>query len=255
MRLLLVEDDPGVLRFVLKGLREQAYAVDTATTGDDALYQAEINSYDLIILDVMIPGRDGFAVCKEIRRTGNRVPILMLTALDGVEDRITGLDVGADDYLAKPFAFRELLARLRALLRRSGELRPANIRVADLVVDTAAQSVTRAGRRIPLTTKEYALVEFLARNAGRVVGRAAIAEHVWDETFDPFSNLIEVYVNRLRRKIDEESKIPLLHTRRGAGYLFGPETQTARTDDDTAELDTQRPTKKKSNPPGRKHHA
>ncbi len=254
MRLLLVEDDPGVLRFVLKGLREQAYAVDTATTGDDALYQAEINSYDLIILDVMIPGRDGFAVCKEIRKTGKRVPILMLTALDGVEDRITGLDVGADDYLAKPFAFRELLARLRALLRRSGELRPANIRVADLVVDTAAQSVTRGGCRIPLTTKEYALVEFLARNAGRVVGRAAIAEHVWDETFDPFSNLIEVYVNRLRRKIDEESKIPLLHTRRGAGYLFGPETETARGDD-AAERDVQRPAKKKSSAASRKNHA
>jgi DNA-binding response OmpR family regulator len=255
MRLLLVEDDPGVLRFVLKGLREQSYAVDTATTGDDALYQAEINSYDLIILDVMIPGRDGFAVCKEIRKTGNRVPILMLTALDGVEDRITGLDVGADDYLAKPFAFRELLARLRALLRRSGELRPANIRVADLVVDTAAQSVTRAGRRIPLTTKEYALVEFLARNAGRVVGRAAIAEHVWDETFDPFSNLIEVYVNRLRRKIDEESKIPLLHTRRGAGYLFGPETETAPGGDDVTERDAQRPTKKRASAASRKNHA
>lgn len=254
MRLLLVEDDPGVLRFVLKGLREQAYAVDTATTGDDALYQAEINSYDLIILDVMIPGRDGFAVCKEIRKTGNRVPILMLTALDSVEDRITGLDVGADDYLAKPFAFRELLARLRALLRRSGELRPANIRVADLVVDTAAQTVTRAGRRIQLTTKEYALVEFLARNAGRVVGRAAIAEHVWDDTFDPFSNLIEVYVNRLRRKIDEESRIPLLHTRRGAGYFFGPETETARTDD-AAERDAQRPAKKKSSAASRKNHA
>jgi DNA-binding response OmpR family regulator len=254
MRLLLVEDDPGVLRFVLKGLREQAYAVDTATTGDDALYQAEINSYDLIILDVMIPGRDGFAVCKEIRKTGNRVPILMLTALDGVEERITGLDVGADDYLAKPFAFRELLARLRALLRRSGELRPANIRVADLVVDTAAQSVSRGGRRISLTTKEYALVEFLACNAGRVVGRAAIAEHVWDETFDPFSNLIEVYVNRLRHKIDEESKVPLLHTRRGAGYFFGPETESARSDD-AADRDAQRPMKKKSSQASRKNHA
>lgn len=254
MRLLLVEDDPGVLRFVLKGLREQAYAVDTATTGDDALYQAEINTYDLIILDVMIPGRDGFAVCREIRKTGNRVPILMLTALDGVEDRITGLDVGADDYLAKPFAFRELLARLRALLRRSGELRPANISVADLIVDTAAQCVTRAGRRIPLTTKEYALVEFLARNAGRVVGRAAIAEHVWDETFDPFSNLIEVYVNRLRHKIDEESKIPLLHTRRGAGYFFGPETEAERADD-SAERELPRPAKRKPIQAGRKNHA
>jgi DNA-binding response OmpR family regulator len=254
MRLLLVEDDPGVLRFVLKGLRERAYAVDTATTGDDALYQAEINTYDLIILDVMIPGRDGFAVCKQIRKTGNRVPILMLTALDAVEDRITGLDVGADDYLAKPFAFRELLARLRALLRRSGELRPPNITVADVVVDTAAQTVTRRGRRIPLTTKEYALVEFLARNAGRVVGRAAIAEHVWDETFDPFSNLIEVYVNRLRRKIDEDSKLPLLHTRRGAGYLFGPEEEIA-AGDDAADRDALARAKKKSHTASKKNHA
>jgi DNA-binding response OmpR family regulator len=254
MRLLLVEDDPGVLRFVLKGLRERAYAVDTATTGDDALYQAEINTYDLIILDVMIPGRDGFAVCKQIRKTGNRVPILMLTALDAVEDRITGLDVGADDYLAKPFAFRELLARLRALLRRSGELRPPNITVADVVVDTAAQTVTRRGRRIPLTTKEYALVEFLARNAGRVVGRAAIAEHVWDETFDPFSNLIEVYVNRLRRKIDEDSKLPLLHTRRGAGYLFGPEEEIV-AGDEAADRDALARAKKKSHTASKKNHA
>jgi DNA-binding response OmpR family regulator len=254
MRLLLVEDDPGVLRFVLKGLREQAYAVDTATTGDDALYQAEINTYDLIILDVMIPGGDGFAVCKQIRKTGNRVPILMLTALDGVEDRITGLDVGADDYLAKPFAFRELLARLRALLRRSGELRPPNITVADVVVDTAAQTVTRRGRRIPLTTKEYALVEFLARNAGRVVGRAAIAEHVWDETFDPFSNLIEVYVNRLRHKIDEDSKLPLLHTRRGAGYLFGPEEEIV-AGDEAADRDALARAKKKSHTASKKNHA
>jgi two-component system copper resistance phosphate regulon response regulator CusR len=227
--------------------------VDTATTGDDALYQAEINTYDLIILDVMIPGGDGFAVCKQIRKTGNRVPILMLTALDGVEDRITGLDVGADDYLAKPFAFRELLARLRALMRRSGEL-PPNITVADLVVDTAAQTVTRRGRRIPLTTKEYALVEFLARNAGRVVGRAAIAEHVWDETFDPFSNLIEVYVNRLRHKIDEDSKLPLLHTRRGAGYLFGPEEEIAGGDD-PADRDALTRAKKKSHTASKKNHA
>ena len=254
MRLLLVEDDPGVLRFVLKGLREQAYAVDTATTGDEALYQAEINTYDLIILDVMIPGRDGFAVCQQIRKTGNRVPILMLTALDGVEDRITGLDVGADDYLAKPFAFRELLARLRALLRRSGELRPSNITVADLVVDTAAQTVTRRGRRIPLTTKEYALVEFLARNAGRVVGRAAIAEHVWDDTFDPFSNLIEVYVNRLRHKIDEDSKLPLLHTRRGAGYLFGPDEEIV-AGDEAADRDALARAKKKSHTASKKNHA
>jgi two-component system copper resistance phosphate regulon response regulator CusR len=222
MRLLLVEDDARIARFVAKGLREQAYAVDVSSTGDDALYQAAINTYDLIILDVMIPGRNGFEVCRELRKSGQRMPILMLTARDAVEDRIAGLDHGADDYLTKPFEFRELLARLRALLRRSGELRPAKISVADLLLNTAAQSVTRAGKSVTLTAKEYALLEYLARNAGRVVGRAEIAEHVWDETFDPFSNLIEVYVNRVRRKIDADSSKPLLHTRRGAGYIFGP---------------------------------
>jgi two-component system, OmpR family, copper resistance phosphate regulon response regulator CusR len=221
MRLLLVEDDARIARFVAKGLREQAYAVDVTANGDDALYEAAINTYDLVILDVMIPGKNGFEVCRELRRTGQRMPILMLTARDAVEDRITGLDHGADDYLTKPFEFRELLARLRALLRRSGELRPAQITVADLVLDTGAQTVSRAGRNIPVTTKEYSLLEFLARNAGRVVGRAEIAEHVWDESFDPFSNLIEVYVNRLRRKIDSDASKPLLHTRRGAGYFFG----------------------------------
>ncbi len=226
MRLLLVEDEARIARFVAKGLREQAYAVDVASTGDDALYQAAINTYDLVILDVMIPGRDGFEVCRELRKSGQRMPILMLTARDAVEDRITGLDHGADDYLTKPFEFRELLARLRALLRRSGELRPAKITVADLVLDTAAQRATRAGRTATLTAKEYALLEYLARNAGRVVGRAEIAEHVWDETFDPFSNLIEVYINRVRRKIDADFTSPLLHTRRGAGYLLGSATDS-----------------------------
>jgi DNA-binding response OmpR family regulator len=221
MRLLLVEDDPRITRFVAKGLREQSYAVDIAANGDDALYQAEINAYDLIVLDVMIPGRDGFAVCRELRKSGQRVPILMLTARDAVADRVTGLDAGADDYLTKPFEFRELLARLRALSRRSAEIRAPKLTVADLVLDTAAQTVTRGGNQIPVTTKEYALIEFLARNAGRVVGRAEIAEHVWDENFDPFSNLIEVYVNRLRRKIDAGAAQPLLHTRRGAGYILG----------------------------------
>jgi DNA-binding response OmpR family regulator len=253
MRLLLVEDDPRIARFVAKGLREQSYAVDVAATGDDALYQAEINTYDLVILDVMIPGRDGFEVCGELRKAGKRMPILMLTARDAVEDRITGLDQGADDYLTKPFEFRELLARLRALLRRSGELRPPRIVVADLVLDTAAQSVSRAGREIPLTAKEYALVEFLARNAGRVVGRAEIAEHVWDENFDVFSNLIEVYVNRVRGKIDAGSAKPLLHTRRGAGYLLG-----ALGDGAAKELTEQaasRNARTKPNAPGRKNHA
>ena len=236
-----------------KGLREQAYAVDIAATGEDALYQAAINTYDLVILDVMIPSRNGFEVCRELRKSGQRMPILMLTARDTLEDRITGLDHGADDYLTKPFEFRELLARLRALLRRSGELRPAKITVADLVLDTAAQSVSRGGRSISLTAKEYALVEFLARNAGRVVGRAEIAEHVWDETFDPFSNLIEVYVNRVRRKIDADSSKPLLHTRRGAGYFFGPSIDSDVTDA-VDESVSPRP-RSKATSPVRKSHA
>lgn len=220
MRILLVEDDPGVRRFVVKGLREQAYAVDTATTGEEALYQTDINAYDLMILDVMIPAPDGFEVCRRIRRSGKRMPILMLTARDSVEDRVSGLDRGADDYLTKPFEFRELLARLRALLRRTTELHPPKVAVGDLILDTAGQSATREGRTISLTHKEYGLLEYLVRNAGRVVSRAEIAEHVWDETFDPFSNLIEVYVNRLRRKIDPDGRAELLQTRRGAGYIL-----------------------------------
>ena len=175
----------------------------------------------------MIPGHDGFEVCRAMRKSGLRTPILMLTARDGVDDRIKGLDQGADDYLTKPFEFGELLARLRALLRRAADVRPLEIRVADLSIDTGAQTAERAGRTIPLTTKEYALLEYLARKAGSVVGRAEIAEHVWDETFDPFSNLIEVYVNRLRRKIDSGFATQLIHTRRGAGYLFGPAGDSA----------------------------
>jgi DNA-binding response OmpR family regulator len=220
MRLLLVEDDLRIARFVTKGLQEQSYAVDTVTNGNDAVYQVEINDYDVVILDLMIPGLDGFATCRAMRALGQRMPILMLTARDGVDDRIAGLDSGADDYLTKPFEFGELLARLRALLRRPSELRPAEISVGDLIIDTASQSVKRGDRSIPLTTKEYALLEFLARNAGRVVGRSEIAEHVWDETFDPFSNLIEVYINRLRRKIGDDAAKPLLQTRRGSGYVL-----------------------------------
>jgi DNA-binding response OmpR family regulator len=253
MRLLLVEDDARIARFVAKGLREQAYAVDIAASGDDALYQAEINTYDLISLDVLIPGRDGFEVCGALRKSGLRTPILMLTARDGVEDRIKGLDQGADDYLTKPFEFGELLARLRALLRRTGELRPPQISVADLLIDTAAQTAARANRKISLTTKEYALLEYLARNAGRVVGRAEIAEHVWDETFDPFSNLIEVYVNRLRGKIDSGFSTPLIHTRRGAGYFFGPAGEEAAGDPRDANVGRSRSGAASS--PGRKGHA
>jgi two-component system copper resistance phosphate regulon response regulator CusR len=220
MRLLLVEDEARVARFIARGLREQAYAVDVATNGEDALYQAAINTYDAIILDVMIPMKDGFTVCRELRAEGSRVPVLMLTARDAVEDRIQGLDTGADDYLTKPFEFGELLARLRALLRRGQELRPLIVSVADLTIDTRGQQARRSGRLLNLTTKEYALLEYLSRNAGRVIGREEIAEHVWDERFDPFSNLIEVYVNRLRHKVDEPFDQPLIHTRRGAGYVL-----------------------------------
>ena len=227
MRVLLVEDDARIARFVAKGLREQSYAVDVATSGEQALYQSAINAYDLVILDVMIPAPDGFEVCRRLRKAGQRMPVLMLTARDAVEDRIEGLDRGADDYLTKPFEFRELLARLRALLRRPGSLQPAQLVVGDLVVETAGQTVQRRGKAIPLTTKEYALVEYLARNAGRVIGRAEIAEHVWDEEFDPFSNLIEVYINRLRRKLDAGTAAPLLHTRRGAGYVLSANNDTA----------------------------
>jgi len=225
VRVLIAEDDPGVQRFVVKGLEEQAYAVDAVSTGPAALEQAEINSYDLIILDVMLPGLSGFAVCRRLRELGLKIPIMMLTARDAVEDRVAGLDHGADDYLTKPFEFRELLARMRALLRRPAELKPAQIHVADLTLDTAAQAAERDGRAISLTHKEYALLEYLVRNVNRVVGRAEIAEHVWDEQFDPFSNLIEVYINRLRRKIDGPKETPLLHTRRGAGYLLGVSEQ------------------------------
>ena len=223
MRILLVEDDSRIANFVAKGLRENAYAVDVAASGEDALYQVSINAYDLAILDVLIPAPDGFEVCRRLRQSALRFPILMLTARDATDDRVQGLDTGADDYLTKPFEFRELLARLRALLRRSGDFRPNQITVEDLVLNTAAQTAARAGKPIPLTTKEYALLEYLARSAGRVVGREEISEHVWDETFDPFTNTIEVYVNRLRRKIDEHAAKPLIHTRRGAGYMLGGE--------------------------------
>jgi DNA-binding response OmpR family regulator len=219
MRILLVEDDRRIAGFVVKGLREQAYAVDAVSDGDAAVYKLSINAYDAVILDVMIPGRDGFQVCREVRRMGIEVPIIMLTARDTVQDRITGLDSGADDYLIKPFAVTELLARLRALLRRGHVVRPATISIADLVLDTRAQRATRNGRLLRLTTKEYALLEYLLREEGRVVSRAEIAEHVWDENFDPLTNLIDVHINRLRRKVDSGFASKLIHTRRGAGYM------------------------------------
>ncbi|MBV8857527.1 MAG: response regulator transcription factor [Acidobacteria bacterium] len=220
MRILLVEDDPRIARFVSQALREQTYAVDATADGDDALFKASVNDYDAVILDVMIEGRDGFEVCRELRAAGSVVPVIMLTARDAVPDRIAGLDSGADDYLTKPFEVAELLARLRALLRRGRAVRPALVAVADLRIDTRAHAVTRAGRRVELTAKEYALLEYLARECGRVLTRAEIAEHVWDENFDPLSNLIDVNINRLRRKVDDGFAVPLIHTRRGEGYML-----------------------------------
>lgn len=220
LRILLVEDEPDAARMLAKGLREQTYAVDVSGDGEAGGYQASVNDYDLIILDVMLPRKDGFAVCREIRAAQSSVPILMLTARDAVQDRIAGLDTGADDYLTKPFDFHELLARVRALVRRGAALRPEIIQVADLVIDTRARIVKRNGRGIEMTAKEYALIEYLARRVGEVVGRADIAEHVWDESFDPFSNLIEVYVQRLRRKIDDDQTLKLIRTRRGEGYVL-----------------------------------
>lgn len=230
MRLLLVEDDPVLAAAVAKGLREQAYAVDVAVDGDAAVYQAAVNPYDAVVLDVMLPRRDGFAVCRELRRRGLTLPILMLTARDAVGDRIMGLDTGADDYLTKPFEFGELLARLRALLRRGPALAAAVLQVGDLALDTRAQQATRAGQPIALTTKEYALLEFFARHAGRVVGRAEISEHVWDDHYDPFSNLIDSYVNRLRKKLDRPGLAPLIQTRRGAGYVLAAAPADAPAD-------------------------
>jgi DNA-binding response OmpR family regulator len=220
LRILLVEDEGSAAQMLAKGLREQGYAVDIAADGDAALYQAAINDYDVVLLDVMLPGRNGLAVCRSLRAMTSPVPVLMLTARDSFPDRVQGLDAGADDYLTKPFDFHELLARIRALLRRGPVLRPETIQVANLVVNTRARRVERAGCEISLTTKEYALLEYLARNAEQVVDRAQIAEHVWDETFDPFSNLIEVYVQRLRRKIDDGQSLKLLRALRGEGYML-----------------------------------
>jgi len=220
VRILLVEDEPSAAEILAKGLREQTYAVDVAPDGETALEQAYINDYDLIILDVMLPHKDGFEVCRHLREYGSTIPILMLTARDSVEDRIEGLDTGADDYLVKPFDFHELLARMRALLRRGPALRPEIMAIADLTIDTRARKVWRARALADLTAKEYALLEYLAKRADEVVTRTDIAEHVWDENFDPFSNLIEVYIQRLRRKIDESHKVKLIRTRRGEGYML-----------------------------------
>jgi heavy metal response regulator len=220
MRILLVEDDKKVASFIRKGLEEEGYAVDVAADGEAGLFMGLDRLHDLIILDVMLPKKPGFQVLRELRQAKAATPVLMLTARDTVEDKVQGLDAGADDYLTKPFVFAELLARVRALLRRRAETRSPRLQVADLVLDPATRSVTREGQPITLTNREFALLEYLMRNAGRVLTRTAITEHVWDYDFDSGTNVIDVYVNYLRKKIDAGHEPKLLHTVRGAGYVL-----------------------------------
>jgi DNA-binding response OmpR family regulator len=221
MRILVVEDEPRAAQMLAKGLREEAYAVDVVGDGERALYQAAITEYDAIILDVMLPLQDGLAVCRELRKNATTVPVLMLTARDAVDARIAGLDSGADDYLTKPYDFRELLARLRAVMRRGRRpLTPAVLRVGPISLDTRARRAFRDGEAIALTAREYALLEHLLLHADEVVGRAAIAEHVWDSPYEAMSNVIDVLIQRLRRKIDEPGQPSLIVTRRGEGYML-----------------------------------
>jgi two-component system copper resistance phosphate regulon response regulator CusR len=219
MRLLLVEDEPAAARVLARGLREHTYAVDLAADGEAALQQVGTTDYDALILDVMLPLKDGLTVCRAIRQSGNTVPILMVTARDAVEARIEGLDCGADDYLVKPFDFGELVARLRALIRRGRQpILPERLSVGALTLDTRSRRALVGKREVFLTAKEYALLEYLVRRAGDVVSRVDIAEHVWDEYYDPLSNVVDVYIQRLRRKVDSPGGESLIRTRRGEGY-------------------------------------
>ena len=224
MRILVVEDERKVASFLRQGLQEEGHAVETASDGAEALdLVLDGAGYDLIVLDLMLPRRDGLDVLKSLRQQRIESPVLVLTARDTVADRVAGLDLGADDYLTKPFAFDEFLARVRALLRRSGAPRAPLLTLADLTLDPATRTVTRDKRRIALTTREYALLEYFLRNVGRVLTRPMIAQHVWGLDFDPESNIIDVYVGYLRRKIDAEGEPRLLHTVRGAGYMLSAE--------------------------------
>ncbi len=220
MRILVVEDHEKVAQFIVKGLREERFAVDLATSGTDGLSMASVGDYDVMVLDVLLPGRNGYDVVTELRARGVGTPVLMLTARAQVEDRVRGLDAGADDYLTKPFAFAELLARVRALIRRRERDVPSPLTVADLSLDPVSHEVRRAGQRIDLTSREYAVLEFLMRNRGRVVTRTSMIEHVWDMHFDSDTNLVDVYIRHLRAKLDDPFQLKLIHTVRGVGYVI-----------------------------------
>ena len=223
MRILVVEDEKKVASFIKRGLEEEEFEVDVAHDGEEGLYMAETNPYDLILMDLMLPKMDGLTVIKELRGKEVHAPVLCLTAKDTVDDIVSGLDSGSDDYLTKPFAFAELLARVRALLRRGAKDRGAEIHFADLRLDPVSHKVWRANKEIELTAKEYALLEYLMRNPNQILTRTMIAEHVWDYTFDSFTNIIDVYVNYLRKKIDRDFDKKLIHTVRGVGYVLKEE--------------------------------
>jgi len=216
----VIEDEKKVAEFISNGLNEEGYAVDIAHDGDQGYFLATTNEYDAILLDIMLPKMDGITLCTNLRGEENHTPILMLTAKDAIKDKVRGLDAGADDYLTKPFAFEELLARIRSLLRKKYLQQKTRFQVDDLVLDTITHTATRAGSEITLSVKEYALLEYLMRNAGSVVTRTMIAEHVWDINFDTFTNVIDVYISYLRNKIDREHKTKLIHTVRGRGYVL-----------------------------------
>jgi len=225
VRVLVVEDDPELAGLLRDGLREHRIDPTVAASFSDGREQALAGDYDVVILDVRLPGGTGFELCADLRRSGVTVPVLMLTALDAIDDRVRGLAVGADDYLTKPFAFRELVARLQALARRRAlALAPERVRLEDLEVDVASRQVRRSGRAIDLTAKEFALLELLLRHPGQVIDRSSITAHVWDNNHDPFANVLEVLVRRLRSKIDDGFEPKLIHTIRGAGYRIGPAT-------------------------------
>ena len=220
MRILIVEDEKKVAGFIKKGLEEETYAVDVAYDGEEGFHLADMNQYDMIILDLMLPKLDGLEVLTRLRDKKVSTPILLLTAKDAVDDKVTGLNKGADDYLTKPFAFSELLARIRSLLRRGQVETKTELKVGDLSLDMVSHKVSRNGEEIELTGKEYSLLEYFMRNEGKVLTRTMIAEHVWDYNFDTFTNVIDVYVNHLRNKIDKKYPAKLLHTLRGVGYVM-----------------------------------